>query len=104
MAKNSHRNGGSAKSYYRLHLYVAGITTRSQRALKNIKDICHDQLEGRYDLQVTDIFQSPEKVADAGVVATPTLIKTSPPPLRRFIGDLSDTEKIVRGLAITETD
>jgi len=102
MAKNAHRNGGLAKPVYRLHLYVAGITLRSQRALTNIKAICHKHLEGRYDLQVTDIFQSPEEVAESGVVATPTLVKTSPPPVRRFIGDLSDTESIVKGLSITE--
>lgn len=104
MAKNAHRNGGSTRSFYRLHLYIAGASTRSRRALTSIKEICHKYLEGRYELQVTDILQSPGNVAEAGVVATPTLIKNSPPPVRYFVGDLSDTKTIVSRLAITATD
>jgi len=104
MRNHSHRNGGSAKPQYRLHLFIAGATVRSQRALTSVKAICRQHLEGRYDLQVTDVLQSPERVAELGVVATPTLIKISPPPLRRFIGDLSDTRKIVKDLTIIGTD
>jgi len=104
MAKNAHRNGGSTRSLYRFHLYIAGASVQSRRALTSIKEICHKYLEGRYELQVTDILQSPGKVAEAGVVATPTLIKNSPLPVRYFIGDLSDTKAICTSLAITATD
>ena len=104
MAKKAHRNGGSTIFFLRLHLYVAGASMQSRRAIMRVKEIGHKYLEGRYELQVTDILQNPEKVAEAGVVATPTLIKTSPPPVRYFVGDLSDTRTIVNGLAITATD
>jgi circadian clock protein KaiB len=100
MAKHGSANGGSAKPKYLLHLYIAGATPRSQRALTNLKDICNRHLEGSYDLRVTDIFQNPEQIAGADVVAAPTLIKKLPLPVRRFIGDLSQTEKVVAGLTI----
>ena len=104
MAKNAHRNGGSTRSLYRFHLYIAAAPVQSRRAHMGIKEIGRKYLEGKYELQVTDILQSPEKVAAAGVVATPTLIKTSPPPVRYFIGDLSDTKTILTSLAIIATD
>ena len=104
MAKNVHRNGGSTTFFYRFHLYVAGASMQSRRAIMRINEIGRRYLDGSYELQVVDILQNPEKVAEAGVVATPTLIKTSPPPVRYFVGDLSDTKKIVTGLAITATD
>jgi circadian clock protein KaiB len=90
------------KSEYVLHLYVCGATGRSQRALMNIKQICNEHLKGRYDLQVTDIFQSPEQMSKDNIIAAPTLIKKNPLPLRRFIGDLSDTKKVISGLAIKQ--
>jgi circadian clock protein KaiB len=103
MAKHISKNGGAAKPKYLLHLYISGAGPRSQRALANLKGICDEHLEGRYDLEVTDIFQSPEKIAAADIVAAPTLIKKLPLPVRRFIGDLSNTEKVVSGLAIAKT-
>ena len=68
----------------------------------NIKQICNEHLKGRYDLQVTDIFQSPEQMSKDNIIAAPTLIKKNPLPLRRFIGDLSDTKKVISGLAIKQ--
>ena len=99
MEKQASRN-----SEYVLHLYVCGATARSQRALMNIKAICNDHLKGSYDLQVTDIFQSPGQTNKDNIVVAPTLIKKNPLPVRRFIGDLSDTEKVISGLAIRQLD
>jgi circadian clock protein KaiB len=90
-------NGGE----YVLYLYISGATARSRRALTNIKAICDEHLKGRYHLQVVDIFQNPEQTADHDIIAAPTLVKEMPLPVRRFIGDLSDTNKVISGLAIS---
>jgi len=86
---------------YDLSLYVSGATPRSHRAIKNIKGICEQYLSGRYNLHVIDIFQNPGETAEHNIIAAPTLIKASPPPVRRFIGDLSDTKKVAEGLALS---
>jgi len=83
---------------YTLRLYVAGVTPRSANAIKNIKKICEEHLQGRYDLQVIDVYQHPTLAEGEQIIAAPTLIKKLPLPLRRFIGDMSDTEKILVGL------
>ncbi len=83
---------------YVLRLYVAGLTPRSQSAIKNIRIICREHLQGRYDLEVIDIFRQPALAQGQQIIAAPTLIKKLPLPLRRFIGDLSDTERIMVGL------
>jgi circadian clock protein KaiB len=83
---------------YVLRLYIAGTTPRSTRAVANIKDICEHNLNGRYDLQVIDIYQKPALARGEQIVAAPTLVKQLPQPLRRFIGDLSDTERILVGM------
>ena len=83
---------------YILRLYVSGMTPKSLRAIGNVKKICEEELSGRYVLEVIDIHQQPELAKQAEIVATPTLIKKIPLPLRKFIGDLSDTERILVGL------
>ena len=83
---------------YILKLYVTGATTRSARAIKNLKKICDDHLHGRYHLEVIDVYQQPELAKGNQIVAAPTLIKQLPEPLRRFIGDMSRTEHILLGL------
>jgi circadian clock protein KaiB len=83
---------------YVLRLYIAGVSPRSSNAIANIKRICEEHLKGRYELEVIDIYQNPELAQSAQVIAAPTLIKSLPPPLRRFIGDLHDTERIIIGL------
>ena len=83
---------------YILRLYIAGTTPRSSRAVMNIKEICETSLHGRYDLEVIDIYQQPVLAKGQQIIAVPTLIKELPPPLRRFIGDMSDTAKILVGL------
>jgi circadian clock protein KaiB len=83
---------------YVLRLYVTGQTPRSLRAIENIKRICEKHLAGRYDLEVIDIYQRPSLAAGERVIAAPTLVKSLPSPIRRFVGDLSDTEKVLFGL------
>jgi circadian clock protein KaiB len=85
---------------YVLRLYIAGTTPRSARAVANIREICERNLNGRYDLQVIDIYQKPALAIDEQIIAAPTLVKQLPLPLRRFIGDLSDTERILVGMEI----
>jgi circadian clock protein KaiB len=83
---------------YVLYLYVAGQTPRSKRAIANIRKICEDQLKGHYDLEIIDVYQEPERAKSEQLFALPTLIKKLPSPLRRMIGDLSDSEKVLVGL------
>ena len=83
---------------YVLRLYIAGTTSRSARAVANIRQICEDTLAGRYDLEVVDIYQKPALAKGEQIVAVPTLVKKLPLPLRRFIGDLSDTERMLVGM------
>ena len=84
--------------HYVLRLYVAGLNRKSLRAIENLKKICEENLEGRYELEVIDIYQQPVLAQGDQIIAAPTLIKQLPLPLRRFIGDLSQTEKILVGL------
>jgi circadian clock protein KaiB len=86
------------KELYVLRLYVAGLTARSRNAIANITSICEEHLPGRYDLQVIDIYQRPILAREEQIVATPTLVKKLPVPLRRLIGDLSEKEKVLVGL------
>lgn len=83
---------------YVLHLYIAGATPKSTRAIVNIKKICEEYLKGRYELKVVDIYQQPVLAKGEQIIAAPTLLKKLPLPLRKFIGDMSNTEKILVGL------
>ncbi|MCX7083155.1 MAG: circadian clock KaiB family protein [Methylococcales bacterium] len=85
---------------YILRLFVAGMTPNSQRAIDNVQKICEAHLQGRYDLEIIDIYQQPSYAKQNQIVAAPTLIKELPLPLRKFIGDLSKTEQILAGLEI----
>ncbi len=83
---------------YLLRLYVTGTTRNSERAIVNTRKICEDHLQGRYDLEIVDIAQHPTLAEGEQIIAAPTLIKKQPLPLRRFIGDMSQTERILLGL------
>ena len=83
---------------YVLRLYVVGMTPNSLRAIDNIKRICEEHLQGRYELEVIDIYQNPVLAQGEQIIAAPTLIKQLPLPLRKFIGNMSATEKILLGL------
>jgi len=84
--------------HFVLRLYVTGSSPRSIRAVANVRAICEDHLEGKYDLEVVDISQNPGLAAGEQIIAAPTLIKKLPLPLRRFIGDMSETAQILIGL------
>ena len=88
----------SDEAHYLLRLYVTGITPNSTRAITNIRKICEEHLQGRYALEVVDIYQQPTLAEGEQIIAAPTLIKKLPLPLRRLIGDLSNTEQVLLGL------
>ena len=85
---------------YVLRLCVSGMTPRSREALVNLKQICDEYLKGHYQLEVIDLYQQPALAATHQIIATPTLLKSYPPPLRRLIGDLSDTDATLQRLGI----
>jgi circadian clock protein KaiB len=87
---------------YVLRLYVTGASRTSRVAVERVREICERRLEGRYELEVIDIYQLPALAKDEQIIATPTLIRVLPAPLRRFIGDLSRVEKIFFGLDLRE--
>lgn len=91
---------GSQTEFYALRLYVAGTTPRSMLAIRNIQRICEKHLGDKYDLEVIDIYQHPEAATQAQIIAAPTLIKISPEPVRRAIGDLSNEVKVLYALNI----
>jgi circadian clock protein KaiB len=83
---------------YLLRLYVSGVTERSRRSILNINAVCKENLQGQYDLEVVDIHQKPSLAKDEQILATPTLIKLLPLPLRRIVGDLSNRDGVLFGL------
>ncbi len=86
------------KEKYLLRLYVTGMTPKSTKAIQNIKKICEEHLKDRYDLQVIDIYQQATLAKGEQIIAAPTLIKKLPLPLRKFIGDMTNTEQVLLGL------
>lgn len=87
-------------SDYLLKLFVAGHSPRSEAAIANLRRVCDSELAGHHELVVIDIVEQPDAADDARILATPTLIKESPPPVRRIIGDLSDRDKVMAGLGL----
>jgi circadian clock protein KaiB len=87
-----------SKDKYILRLYITGATSRSVLAVTNLKKICEEYLEGRYELEVIDLYQKPRLAKDEQIIAAPTLIKRLPLPFRRIIGDMSNKEKVLIGL------
>ena len=84
--------------YFILKLYVAGQTAKALAAFTNLKTICEEQLKGRYEIEVIDLLENPKLAKEDQIVALPTLVRRLPPPLRKIIGDLSDTERVLIGL------
>ena len=83
---------------YLLTLFITGTGPASARAEENLRRICDDSLDGKARIEIVDVLQSPELAEEEGILATPTLIKRAPPPVRRLIGDLSDPEQVLAGL------
>ncbi len=88
----------SKNGKYTLRLYITGTTPKSMRAVANIKELCESHLKDQYDLEVIDLYQQPTLAKGEQIVAAPTLVKKLPLPLRKFVGDLSNSEKILVGL------
>jgi len=86
---------------FQLRLYVTGKTPKSERAIANLKRICERDLSGLYELRIIDVLENPQLAEDEKILATPTLIKDLPPPLKRIIGDLSNSEKVLLGLDLS---
>jgi circadian clock protein KaiB len=93
-------NLGGRLPQYLLKLYVTGSNPRADLAVMNLRRICEEELAGQYELEIIDVLENPQLAEDERILATPTLIKQLPPPLRRVIGDLSDTEKVLLGLEV----
>lgn len=87
-------------THHRLRLYVVGTTPSSSRAIVNVRKLCEEHLSDEYDLEVVDISLNPSMASTAQIIAAPTLVKEQPPPERRFIGDMSDTERLLTGLGL----
>jgi circadian clock protein KaiB len=86
------------RAKYVLRLYVTGMTPKSTQAIANVEKLCKEHLAGRYELKVIDIYQQPKLIQGEQIIATPTLIKKLPLPLRKLIGDMSDTERFLVGI------
>jgi len=86
--------------HYNLRLYVAGQTPKSLTAIANLKGICEDHLAGRYTIEVVDLLKNPQLAEGDQILAVPTLVRRLPPPIKRVIGNLSDTERVLVGLDI----
>jgi circadian clock protein KaiB len=87
-------------SKYQLKLYVAGQTPKSIRAFANLKKICEEYLKGRYTIEVVDLLVNPQLAKGDQILAIPTLVRKLPEPIRKIIGDLSDTQRVLVGLNI----
>jgi circadian clock protein KaiB len=96
----SPQNGSSAVENWELRLYTAGQSPKSLAALANLKRVCDEHLAGRYHIEVIDLLKNPRLAKDDQIVAIPTLVRKLPEPLRRIVGDLSDTERTLVGLQL----
>jgi len=102
-AKNGHAADGDAEqdsNRWNLRLYVAGQTPRSMTAFKNLKNICEEYLQGQYHIEVVDLMENPTLARGDQILAIPTLVRKLPQPIRKIIGDLSNTERVLVGLDI----
>jgi circadian clock protein KaiB len=87
---------------YRLRLYVAGQTPKSVQALRNLKQICEEHLQGRYEIEVIDLLENPQLAKGDQILALPTLVRRLPEPIKKIIGDLSNKERVLVGLDLQE--
>jgi len=94
----------TAKDMWILRLYVAGQTPKAITAFTNLKKICEEQLDGKYSIEVIDLLKNPQLANEYQIVALPTLIRKLPVPVRKIIGDLSNTERVLMGLDLLEAN
>lgn len=95
MPSVTEKSARSETKHFVLKLYVTGANRRSQRAIRNLNQICEEHLQGRYELEVVDLYQFPDSARDAEILAVPTLIREVPAPARRVIGDLSQSDRVL---------
>jgi len=95
---------GQKPQVWKLRLYVAGQTPKSIRAFANLRVLCEAHLKGRYKIEVVDLMEHPQLARGDQIVAIPTLVRRLPPPMRKIIGDLSNTERVLVGLDVQELD
>lgn len=88
------------EGFYELRLYVAGQTPKSVAAFANLKRICDEHLEGRYQIEIIDLLERPQLAKGDEIIAIPTLVRRLPEPIKKIIGDLSNTEKVLVGLQL----
>jgi len=91
---------GGPESLYDMTLYVAGASRRSLRAVDNVREFCEQELAGRYNLQVVDLYRAADEARAAQIIAAPTLLRRAPGPLRRVIGDMSDRERLREAIKV----
>ena len=96
--------GDRETARYVLRLYIAGLTPRSVAAIASVKKTCEEHLQGRYELEVINLYDQPTLATGEQIIAAPTLIKRLPLPLRRLIGDMADTKKLLVGLDLRAKD
>ena len=96
------KDGKNGKDEFELRLYVAGQTPKSLAAVTNLKKLCDEHLAGRYRIEVIDLMQKPQLAQGDQIVAIPTLVRRLPAPLKKIIGDLSNTERVLIGLQLRE--
>ena len=98
---NAKKSDSDAKTEkWELRLYTAGQTPKSLAAIRNLKKLCEEQLAGRYEIEVVDLMANPRLAKDHQIVAIPTLVRKLPDPIRKIVGDLSDTERALVGLEL----
>ncbi len=97
-SEESEPNGSQNEEVWQLRLYVAGQTPNCVKAFANLKRICEQELEGRYKIEVVDLLENPELAKGDQIVAIPTVVRQLPPPVKKIIGSLKDTERVLVGL------
>jgi circadian clock protein KaiB len=100
--KNGNPENPGSTEKWALRLYTAGQTPKSLAAIKNLKKVCEEHLAGRYEIEVIDLLKNPRLAKDDQIVAIPTLVRKLPDPVRKIIGDLSDTERALVGLQLRQ--
>ena len=99
-ADNGSATPAEAQQMWDLRLYVTGQSPKCLRAIENLQRACEEHLAGRYQIEVVDLLENPRLAADDQILAVPTVVRRLPPPIRKIVGDLSDTERLLVGLQL----
>ena len=102
LSEDRNATPSSKPKAYQLRLYVAGQTPKSVLAFKNLQQICEDHLQGRYEIEIIDLVENPQLARGDQILALPTLVRRLPEPIKKIIGDLSNTERVLVGLDLRE--